>query len=150
MFPVGYGLQGLFLICALLPAARFLLPVIGVLLVMLIGSVAIIELGKVKLYQTQGVIRLSEKGVMINDLAIQAAELRQVKVKFNFPRGQGAGRNGVGDKGNRIAIYPTTSDVAVVATVLVEDRAQRDNLVTILKGWRKIGVEVSANGIDLV
>lgn len=147
---VGYGLLPLFLICALVPSLHFLMTLVAIVWMLLFVGVLIIELAKIELYQTEGTIKLSETGVILNGLTMQATDLRQVEIKFNFPRGQGAGKNGFGDKGNKIIIHSKSSREATELTVLVEARAQRDNLAALLKEWRKMGIKVSADGIDLV
>lgn len=148
MLPISYLLQGACLVCILLPAAHSFVPIVGVPLLIVFVCVALLELSNIKRFHTSGVIRLSDVGISLDNELVPTNDLQQVQVKFTTPRGQGVGSNGIGDKGNRIIIYPKVGN-AMVATVLVEARVQRDTLATVLKIWRKAGIKVSANGIDL-
>lgn len=148
MLPISYFLQGACLVCILLPAAHSLLPIVVVPLLMVFVFAALFELSNIKRFHTSGVIRLSEAGISLANELIPITDLQQVQVKFTIPRGLGTGSNGIGDRGNRIIIYPKVGS-AMVATVLVEARVQRDTLATVLKTWRKAGIKVSADGIDL-
>lgn len=147
---VSYGIAGLLLVCVSIPLLRFLIPLLAIAYTLVAILLMVIGLAKIELYQIGGVIKLSETDIVLNDFTIQAADLRQVQVKFHLPRGQGAGRNGFGDEGNKIFILTKSSNEIIVVTVLVEVRAQRDNLAALLKEWRKMGIKVSADGIDLV
>ena len=148
MLPVSYLLQGVCLLCILLPTARFLLPVVGVPLLMLFVCAVAADIGKINCFQTSGIIRLSGDGIMLNNELMPIGSLQQVQVKFSNPRGMGAGRSGIGSKGNNIIIYSKVGKVKIV-TVLIEDRIQRYTLAGVLKTWRKVGIKVSADGLDL-
>jgi hypothetical protein len=148
MLPVSYGLGGAFLLCALVPIARFLLPVLGTLWLLLIGSVTVIEFSKAKLYVLDGLIKLSEDSILLNGHFIQVADLQQLIVKFNGPRGQGIGRNGAAEQGNRIIIR-TKEGRELESVVLLETKAQRANLAAVLKEWRTAGIKISTDGIEI-
>ncbi len=148
MLPISYLLQAACLACAMLPSAHFLLPLVAVPLLLVFICIAVVDLGKIKRFYTNGIIRLSEVGIALDNELFAIADLQQVQVKFNAVRGQGAGSNGIGSKGNRIIIYPKMSR-KIVVTVFVEARVQRDTLASLLKSWRKSGIKVLADGIDL-
>jgi len=148
VLPVSYGLAGACLLCALVPTLRFLLLVLGSLGLLLFGAIAVMEFSNVKLYELAGAIKLAEDGISLNGQFIQVADLQRIGVRFNAPRGQGIGRNGVAEQGNRISIR-TKAEEELVAVVLMEARAQRHNLAAVLREWKNRGVAVATDGIDL-
>jgi hypothetical protein len=147
---VSYGIAGLLLVCVSIPSLRFLMPLLAIAYTLVAILLMVIGLAKIELYKIGGVIKLSDTDIILDGLTIQAADLRRIEVKFNLTRGQGAGRNGFGDEGNKIIIITKSSNEMLVVTVLIEARAQRDNLAALLREWRKMGIKVSADGIDLV
>ena len=149
MLPVSYGLAGAFLLCACVPALRFLLLALSGAWLLLLGVVCVMELNKTNLYELAGIIKLTEDGISLNGLLIPVADLQQLVIKFNTPRGQGIGRNGVAEQGNRIVIY-TKDGKEVVAVVLIETRAQRNNLSAVLREWKNVGIRISTDGLDLM
>jgi hypothetical protein len=149
MLPISYGLGGAFLLCACVPALRFLLPGVGACWLSLLGVVGVIELSKTKLYELAGMIKLAEDGISFDGPFIPVANLQQVVVKFSTPRGQGIGRNGIAAKGNRIIIRTKDGEEGT-AIVLIEAKAQRDNLSAVLRGWKDGGIIVSTDGLDLI
>ncbi|WP_426059668.1 hypothetical protein [Hymenobacter sp. B1770] len=88
------------------------------------------------------------KGVEEHEL--QALVLQRVEVKFSSYRGQPIGRYVRDGSGNIISFYPIAGKPPIVVAFLADSHAQSQLFVKILRSWRTMGVEIVADGIDLV
>ena len=148
--PVSYGLLGMMGICFLVPqVGGYLMTPLTIVYSVLLLTVATIEFSGIKLFITEGVIQLNDEGIEVHGQKFAICDLNDVKIKFTYARGQGAGRNG-SIKSNVITILVKNSSEPLVMNTLVETREQREELARLLKMWRKKGVKLSADGIDLV
>jgi hypothetical protein len=144
---------GLLLLCALIPLFRSALPVIGLVFLGLFIAIISVASSSAAIYHTQGEIRLTEECIWQDKQAFPSSYLQRIEVVFKGFRGETTAfskRLPADGGGNTITIWLKNGIKPVIIDFLVVARGQKEQLESLLKKWRKMGIKVSADGIDLV
>ena len=144
---------GLLLLCALIPLFRSALPVIALVFLGLFIAVISVVTSSADIYHTQGEIRLTEKCIWQDEQSFPSSYLQRIEVVFKGFRGETTAfskRLPADGGGNTITIWLKEGIKPVEIDFLAVARGQKEQLRGLLKKWRKMGIKVLADGIDLV
>jgi len=102
----------------------------------------------IKTYVKDGQLIVTDLSVAINENTYFLTELLSIEINSGDYKGKGT-RGGLSDgTGNKIVIIPKDHTV-IEEKFVISSKDQRDNLIQILKFWKRKDFKIIANRVDL-